>query len=122
MRTDITHALPPVVADHIAAYNTHNPDALMATFAADALLNDARREFLGLDAIRAWADKEIFGDNVTLVVERALEQHGNIVLHARADGDFDKTTLPDPLVLTYYFSIWDGKITQLIITFNSIIA
>ncbi len=92
MRTDITHALPPVVADHIAAYNTHNPDALMATFAADALLNDARREFLGLDAIRAWADKEIFGDNVTLVVERALEQMSNNAMDMTRHLSINTTT------------------------------
>jgi ketosteroid isomerase-like protein len=122
MRNDITQALPQVVADHIAAYNAHDPDALIATFAADALLNDARREFIGMDAIRAWAGKEIFGDNVTLAVESAFEQYGDIVLHARADGDFDKTNLPAPLVLTYYFSIRDEKITQLIIVLNTAIA
>ncbi len=75
MPTDITHALPRVVADHVSAYNTHDPEALMATLATDALVNDVRREFLGHAAIRAWADKEIFfGPNVTLAVERAMDQ------------------------------------------------
>jgi SnoaL-like domain len=122
MMKDITHALPRLVADHVAAHNNHDPDALMATFAPDALVNDARREFLGRESIRAWADKEIFGDNVTLAVQRAFEQHGNIVLHARIDGDFDKTNLPDPVILTYYFSIANDQITQLIITLNKILA
>jgi hypothetical protein len=85
-------------------------------------LNDARREFVGRDAILASADKEIFGDNVTLAVERAYEQHGNIIVHGRVDGNFDKTNLPDPVILTYYFSIRHDLITQLIITLNRVVA
>jgi len=122
MRTDITHHLPPVIARHVAAYGAHDLEAFMATLAPDALLNDNRREFLGHDAIRAWADKEIFGDNVTLAVERAYEQYGSVTLHARTDGDYDKTNLPDPLILSFYFTVTGERITQLIITHNRAIA
>jgi hypothetical protein len=34
------------------------------------------------------------------------------------DGDYDKTGLPDPLVLTFYFSLDGGKISRLIISGN----
>jgi hypothetical protein len=115
---DITHALPDVIAAHIAAHNRPDPDAYLATFADDALLNDFQREFLGHNAIRAWAEKEIFGDHVTIQVERAFRNYSDIVLHARVDGDFDKTNLPNPLVLSYYFSIDAGKITQLVMLRN----
>ncbi|PYE25458.1 SnoaL-like protein [Paraburkholderia silvatlantica] len=115
---DITHALPDLIATHIAAHNRPDPDAFIATFAADALLNDAQREFVGHDAIRAWADKEIFGDHVTMQVEKAYRNHVNIVVHARVDGDFDKSNLPDPVILSYYFSVDAGKIAQLIILLN----
>jgi hypothetical protein len=118
MLKDIKHALPKVITDHVAAHNDHDPDALMATFAPDALLNDAQREFLGHDAIRSWANKEIFGDNVTLAIDHSYEQHGNIIMRARVDGDFDKSKLPDPVILTYYFSINNDRITQLIIILN----
>jgi ketosteroid isomerase-like protein len=122
MRKDITHALPRVVADHVAAYDRRAPDALIATFAPDALLNDVQREFHGHDAIRAWAEQEIFGVNVTLAVESAFDQYGDVILHARVDGDFDKSKLPDPLILSYYFSIRDEKITQLVILHNKTVA
>ena len=118
MLKDITKNLPRVISDHVAAHNNHDPDGLMATFAPDALLNDARREFVGRDAIRAWADKEIFGDNVTMQVERAFDQHGDIIVHARVDGDFDKSKLPDPVILSYYFSVRNNLITQAIILLN----
>jgi hypothetical protein len=119
---DITHALPRAVADHIAAHNRPDPDLLMATLAPDALVNDARREFLGHAAIRAWADKEIFGDHVTMDVQSAYEHHGDIIVRARIEGDFDKTNLPDPVILTYYFSLRDNLITQLVILLNKAVA
>ncbi len=111
-------ALPQVVLDHIAAYNDHDPDGLMATLAPDALVNDARREFLGHPAIQAWAGKEIFGDNVTLEIESAFEQYGSSIVRCRVDGDFDKSKLPDPLILTYYFAVRGHLITQLTILLN----
>lgn len=119
MFKEITQALPAVVAAHVAAYNRQDPEALMATFAADALVNDEHREFLGHAAIRGWADKSIFAANVTLAVQQAYEQHGDFILRCRVDGSFDKTNLPDPLILSYYFSVRDGRITQLIILLNS---
>jgi hypothetical protein len=38
------------------------------------------------------------------------------------DGDFDKANLPDPLILTYYLSVQDQHITQIIILHNKAIA
>jgi hypothetical protein len=118
---DIINALPRVIKDHIEAHNTPDPELLIATFAPDALLNDNRREFLGHEAIRKWAGKEIFGDKVTLAPQLAYEHHGNIVVRCIVDGTFDKSKLPDPVVLTYYFSVNDERITQLIIILNSVV-
>jgi hypothetical protein len=115
---DITHALPELIAAYIAAHNRADTDAFIATFSADALLNDVQREFVGHDAIRAWAAREIFGDRVTMQVRQAFRNHRDIVVHARIDGDFDKSKLPDPLILSYYFAIDANKITQLIILRN----
>jgi ketosteroid isomerase-like protein len=118
MQTDITHNLPKVIADHIAACNTHDLEAWMATFAPDAMLNDIQREFLGAEAIRGFADAEIFGPNVTMDVQRAWDRHGDVTVHARLDGTYDKTGLPDPLILSFYFTLRGGRITQLIIIHN----
>jgi hypothetical protein len=72
--------------------------------------------------IRPWAEKEIFGDNVTLEIEAAFEHFGNTIVRFNVDGDFDKANLPDPLILTYYFSVQDQHITQIIILHNKAIA
>ncbi len=118
MTTDITNNLPRVVADHIAACNAHNAEAWMATFAPDAMLNDIQREFIGTAAIRGFGEKEIFGVNVTMEVPRAWNRQGDVTVHAKFDGTYDKTGLPDPLILSLYFSLRGGQITQLIIIHN----
>ena len=61
-----TSILDPVVAEHIRAVNAFDEDAIVATFADDALVNDARREVWGTEAIRRWVASEIVGAKVTI--------------------------------------------------------
>jgi hypothetical protein len=112
-------SLPPVVAGHIDAVNAHDEDAIVATFAADALVNDAHREFWGTEAIRRWVAREMTGDHVTIDVTDVIEHHGDTIVRGRYDGTFDKTNLPDELVLTNYFTVRDGKIVSLIVIRNT---
>jgi hypothetical protein len=107
--------LSGVLADHVAAVNAADLDAIMATFTPDALVNDARREFRGTDAIRRWAAKEMVGDRVTIEVTEATQNHGLVILRGRYDGNFDKSALPDELILTNYVTFADGKIASLIV-------
>jgi ketosteroid isomerase-like protein len=108
----------PVIADHIAAVNRFDLEAILATFAPDALVNDARREFWGAAAIRAWVAKEMVGDRVTIAVTEVIEHHGMTVVRGRYDGNYDKTNLPAELILTSYFVVRDGKIVQLFVIRN----
>jgi hypothetical protein len=108
--------LTPVLAEHLAAVNAFDEDAIVATFADDALVNDAQREFWGREAIRRWVAREIVGDRVTIAVTEVLDHHGDTIVRGRYDGDYDKTNLPDELILTNYFTVRDGKILTLIVT------
>ena len=116
--TDTT-TLAPVLAEFIAAVNAFDEDAIVATFADDALVNDVRREFWGTEAIRRWVAREIVGDRVTIAVTQVLDHHGDTIVRGRYDGDYDKTNLPDELILTNYFTIRDGKIVTLIVIRNT---
>ena len=111
--------LTAVIAEHIAAVNAFDEEAIVATFADDALVNDVRREFWGTEPIRRWVAREIVGDRVTIAVTEVLDHHGNTIVRGRYDGDYDKTNLPDPLILTHYFTIRDGKIVTLIVIRNT---
>jgi hypothetical protein len=110
--------LDGVGAAHIAAVNALDVDAVMATFAADAYVNDNRREFVGIDAVRRWVEREMVGDNVTIEVREVLDHHGDTIVRGAYDGTFDKTNLPDDIVLSNYFSVRDGKIVSLVVIFN----
>ena len=106
--------LPDVVAAHVAAVNAFDLDAIVGTFADDALVNDAQREFFGTAAIRAWAAHDLVGDKVTMAVTEVVPHPTLTIVRARYDGDYDKTNLPAELILTNYFTVEGGKITSLI--------
>jgi hypothetical protein len=110
--------LPPVVAEHLAAVNAFDTERIVATFAPDAYVNDNRREIWGTDAIRAFMAKEFVGDHVTMDVREVIDHYGDIIVRARYDGTYDKTNLPEELVLTSYFSLRDNKIVSLAVIFN----
>ena len=112
-------AIDAVVAGHLAAVNACDEDAIMATFADDALVNDAHREFWGAEAIRCWVAREMVGDRVSIEVTEVIDHHGQAVVRGRYDGDFDRTNLPDEIILTNYFTVRDGKIVTLVVIRNT---
>jgi hypothetical protein len=115
MATELTG----VIADHIAAVNAFDTDAIVATFADDAYVNDAHREIAGIDAIRRWVSREMTGDKVTLDVQEVIDHYGDVIVRAAYDGEYDKTGLPDPLIMSNYFSVRDGKIVSLAVIRNT---
>jgi hypothetical protein len=114
MTTDLTG----VVADHIAAVNAFDTDAIVATFADDAYVNDNRREIYGIDAIRRFMAKEFVGDHVTMEVREVIDHYGDVIVRAKYDGTYDKTNLPEELIMSSYFGVRDNKIVSLAVIFN----
>jgi ketosteroid isomerase-like protein len=110
--------LPNPVAAYILATNTFDAHAVAATFAPGALVNDVKLEFSGQTAIQQWFERESAGDRVTMSPTNVREHHDHVTLRATLNGNYDKTGLPDPLELTYYFSLGGNEITQLIIIAN----
>ena len=114
----MTAELPAIVAEHIAAVNAFDTDRIVATFAPDAYVNDNRREIWGAEAIRKFMDKEIVGNQVTMEVREVIDHYGDIIVRAKYDGDYDKTNLPDELIMSSYFALRNAKIVSLAIIFN----
>jgi hypothetical protein len=110
--------LPKEIADHIRAVNAFDIDGATAPFADDAYINDIQREMVGKEQIRKFIAKEIVGDKVTMEVREIIHHHGQYIVRAKYDGTYKKDGLPDPLILTNYFSVERGKITSLIIVLN----
>jgi hypothetical protein len=114
----VSTELPAIVAEYIDAVNALDTDRIVATFAADAYVNDNRREIWDTAAIRAFFAKEFVGDHVTMEVREVIDHYGDILVRARFDGTYDKTNLPDEFVMTSYFSVRGDKIVSLAVIFN----
>jgi ketosteroid isomerase-like protein len=110
--------LPRIIAEHINAVNSFDTEAIVATFAEDAYVNDNRREIVGIIAIRKWLAKEMVGDKVTLDVREVIDHHGDTIVRAAYDGEYDKANLPGELIMSNYFSVRDGKIVSLAVIRN----
>jgi hypothetical protein len=111
-------AAPPLVAVYVEATNSFDLERLVATFADNALVNDQLRDYWGKPAIREWARRDIIGERLTMNVTKVIDHHGNFIVTANVDGDFDKRGLPDPLVIAFYFTVLSDLIVQLIILRN----
>ena len=116
--SDTDAKIPKPVAAYIQATNTFDPKAAIDAFVEDALVNDIKREFRGSAAIERCFERESAGDRVTMSPVEVSEHHGNVTVRATIAGHYEKKGLPDPLVLTYYFSTTPEKITQLVILLN----
>ena len=109
--------LPEPVANYVGAVNAGATDVFRASFADDALVVDVNRELRGLDAITAWAGADIFGAQVHFDVLEVTERQGRTIVRVKIDGTFDRTGLPDPLVMNHEFKVAEGKIAELRIGF-----
>jgi hypothetical protein len=118
MTSKVITEVPAIVAEHIAAVNAFDTERIVATFAPGAYVNDNRREIWGTEAVRKFLAKEFVGDRVTMEVREVIDHYGDIIVRARYDGDYDKSNLPDELVMSSYFAIRDGKIVSLTVIFN----
>ena len=110
--------LPHVIQSFIKATNEHNGNAFISCFAKDAMVNDFARNFWGVEAIKCWSDKEMIEDKVTFGIDTIIEHHGDFIITALTDGNYDKTKSPDPTFLDYFFTIEDDKIVKMIVIKN----
>ena len=76
-------------------------------------MDDAGRVFRGQDAIQAWSDREIFDALVTLDVIDASQRDGETVITTKVDGNFDRTGLPDPVIINHHVKVDGDKIIGL---------
>jgi SnoaL-like protein len=109
--------LPAPIASYLRSVNSGAKQEFPASFATDAVVIDVNRELRGLDAITAWASADIFGALVHFEVLDVTERAGRTIVRVKIDGTFDRTGLPDPLVMNHEFEVAEGKITELRIGF-----
>ncbi|MGG6311860.1 nuclear transport factor 2 family protein [Paenibacillus macerans] len=105
--------LPPAIRNYVRASNKPDPAAFVKCFSDEAIVRDEGKTYVGKKEIKAWSDKYHFGANVTLEPVEAKEENGEVAVIFKVDGTFDKTGLPDPLLLTAHVAIEQDKIIRL---------
>ena len=101
------------IADFIKAINERNTDAFLAAFTDSAVVSDEGHEYHGIAAIKEWSDEKNIGANITNQPVAIAERDGETIVTVVVDGDFDKTGLPDPLVMNIHVGLDGDKIGRL---------
>lgn len=109
----MTTALNQLTEDYLSATNSHDAVKFMSLFAPDAVVEDAGRTITGLAAIQEWSDREIFAAAVNLESLGVRATEKSAVVTTKVDGNFDRTGLPDPLLIAHTIEAEDGKIVRL---------
>ncbi len=109
----MTTALPEIAAAYVRATNNHDAAAFIDCFTGSAVVHDAGREFRGTDAIKAWSDREIMDAQVTLEVLNVDDKGGEVTITTKVDGKFERTGLPDPVIINHHLTVAGDKIARL---------
>lgn len=109
----MTLQIPPLANEYVQATNDNQPAQFLALFAEDAVVHDAGRVHRGRAAIRDWSQHEIFDVQVTLDVLEVTERDGRTILTTKVDGNFDRTGLPDPVIIEQRLRIDGNAIREL---------
>lgn len=105
--------LPKLAAEYIRTTNESDSAGFNALFDDDAVVDDAGRIIRGREAIREWAAHDIFAASVKFDVLEVSEYESGVTVTGKVDGTFDRTGLPDPLVMTFDLAFRHGKIVKL---------
>lgn len=110
--TTLLCGLPQAAMDFVLKVNERDEAGLIDLFAEDATVDDAGKLHQGREAIREWMASEIFAPNVTFEVIQAKGDEKEVEFTAQINGDFDRTGLPDPLIMSFQLHAPEGKITR----------
>ena len=109
----MTTTLPQTAAAYVEATNNQDAAAFIACFAQSAVVDDAGRQFAGIEAIRTWSQREIMDAKVTLEVLDVADRGDEVTITTKVDGNFDRTGLPDPLIINHHIRLEGDKIVRL---------
>jgi hypothetical protein len=110
--------LPEPARAFVLAVNAGDREAIVDTFAERALVVDELQEYWNRQAIADWVSRLVVAPRLSLDVRSAIYNGDHTVVRAAVDGDFDKRGLPEPLIVSFYFSAHEGKLMQLLILRN----
>jgi hypothetical protein len=109
--------IPEPIAAFLEAIKKHDSERLLASIADTALIHDEGQDYRGLKEIKKWSDEKVFAPKVTLNPISMNLRDDKTIVTMKVEGNFDKTGLPDPLLLDFHFVIDATEVTALSIHF-----
>lgn len=109
----MTLTLPQPIATYLQAKNDHDIAAMLACFAADAVVHDDGGEYRGSAAIGEWTERITAEYQLTLVITGVEHRDGTLAVAIRASGNFDGSPFP----FIYHFALAADHIAALRIEF-----
>jgi hypothetical protein len=94
---------------YFAATNRHEVAAMVADFAADAIVQDEGREHRGVPAIREWMTQTIRKYKFKAEPTSVARENDRTAVGVTVSGDFPGS----PIALTYWFELEGQKIARL---------
>lgn len=107
--------LPKPIETYFDATNQPDSTAFLSAFEEDAVVKDEGKEHRGIQAIKDWSDVQQFAAQIKLEPTNVVQNGDNTIVTAKVDGDFDRTGLPDPVLLDFHFTVRNDKIVKLTI-------
>ena len=103
--------LPQPLTEYFRATNERDVAAVLASFDAEALVEDEGGEYRGLEAIRKWFEKTVRKYDFTVEVKGTHEADGKTVATTLVSGPFPGS----PVTITYEFTLAHQRIVRLVI-------
>lgn len=101
--------LPPPVQNYFDGNARLDADAMLAPFAADAVVSDERQTHRGREAIALWIKQASLAVNAVATPRTHLHHDGIDVITADVAGNFPGS----PITLTFRFRVSDSAIAEL---------
>ena len=104
-------SLPQPLTEYFKTTNEHDVASVLACFAAEAIVEDEGKEYLGPAAIRRWIEETIRKYDFTVEITGTHGADGKIIVTARVAGTFPGS----PVNVTYEFTLDRKRIVRLVI-------
>lgn len=105
--------LPRPIEEFVSAINRHFTTDVLETLGENVVITDEGQTYRGIEEARTWCDEKCVAAMVTLKTVDVSKTDVEAIVAFDIDGSFDKSGLPDPFVMDFYFTINDSKIIRL---------
>lgn len=104
---------PQPIEAFVSAINRHSTEDFLTTLGESVAITDEGQTYRGIEEARTWCDEKYVAAMIILEMIDVSKPGNETIVDFEIDGNFDKSGLPDPLVMDFHFAIENGKIVGL---------